>query len=153
MREWPQEHIDYLIANWGSGESASQIGVKLDGRSKSSVVGKAHRMGLPRLGVTPLPKGQRRRQRQPPKHVPPGSDTLPRPPCLQAPAATIPTKRTRTPPPKPWVPTIHPCCWPEGEPRTPSFRYCDEPSEHGRPYCATHLKLAYVKRRREDAAQ
>ena len=46
------------------------------------------------------------------------------------------------------------CCWPLGEPGTRSFRFCDDASEPGKPYCSEHVKLAYVKvrDRREDAA-
>jgi len=46
------------------------------------------------------------------------------------------------------------CCWPIGEPGTRDFRFCDVPSEPGRPYCEDHVKIAYVKvrDRREDAA-
>ena len=46
------------------------------------------------------------------------------------------------------------CCWPIGEPRTPSFRFCDVPIERGKPYCEEHAKIAYerVRDRREDAA-
>jgi GcrA cell cycle regulator len=46
------------------------------------------------------------------------------------------------------------CCWPIGEPGTRSFKFCDSPSEPGKPYCGEHAKVAYVKvrDRREDAA-
>lgn len=46
------------------------------------------------------------------------------------------------------------CCWPLGEPGTRDFRFCDGPSEPGRPYCEDHVKIAYVRvrDRREDAA-
>jgi GcrA cell cycle regulator len=46
------------------------------------------------------------------------------------------------------------CCWPLGEPGTRGFRFCDDPSDPGKPYCGEHAKLAYVKvrDRREDAA-
>ena len=46
------------------------------------------------------------------------------------------------------------CCWPMGEPGTREFRFCDVPSEPGRPYCEDHIKVAYVKvrDRRDDAA-
>jgi GcrA cell cycle regulator len=49
---------------------------------------------------------------------------------------------------------IIPCCWPIGEPGTRSFRFCDAGSAAGKPYCAEHAALAYVKvrDRREDAA-
>ncbi len=46
------------------------------------------------------------------------------------------------------------CCWPIGEPGTRSFRFCDDESLPGKPYCSAHAALAYVKvrDRREDAA-
>ena len=46
------------------------------------------------------------------------------------------------------------CCWPIGEPGTPSFRFCSDPAMPSRPYCAEHASIAYVKvrDRREDAA-
>lgn len=47
------------------------------------------------------------------------------------------------------------CCWPIGELGRPDFRFCDEASEAGRPYCEEHVKIAYVRvrDRREDYAQ
>jgi GcrA cell cycle regulator len=46
------------------------------------------------------------------------------------------------------------CCWPLGEPGTKSFRFCDADAAPGKPYCAAHAQVAYVKvrDRREDAA-
>jgi GcrA cell cycle regulator len=46
------------------------------------------------------------------------------------------------------------CCWPIGEPGTKSFRFCDAEATAGKPYCAEHAQIAYVKvrDRREDAA-
>jgi GcrA cell cycle regulator len=46
------------------------------------------------------------------------------------------------------------CCWPIGEPGTKTFRFCDDTSVAGKPYCEEHAKLAYVKLRdrKEDAA-
>jgi hypothetical protein len=38
-----------------------------------------------------------------------------------------------------------PCCWPIGQPRTPSFRFCEKPNLAGRPYCPEHCRLAYEK--------
>jgi GcrA cell cycle regulator len=38
-----------------------------------------------------------------------------------------------------------PCCYPLGEPKTPGFRLCDEPSVPGRsPYCEKHKKASWV---------
>jgi GcrA cell cycle regulator len=46
------------------------------------------------------------------------------------------------------------CCWPIGEPGTKSFRFCDSDATQGKPYCAEHAQLAYVKvrDRRDEAA-
>jgi GcrA cell cycle regulator len=46
------------------------------------------------------------------------------------------------------------CCWPIGEPGTKTFRFCDDQSLPGKPYCDEHARLAYVKikDRKEDAA-
>lgn len=46
------------------------------------------------------------------------------------------------------------CCWPIGEPGTPSFRFCDTDALAGKPYCHEHAQLAYVKvrDRRDEAA-
>lgn len=46
------------------------------------------------------------------------------------------------------------CCWPIGEPGTPTFHFCGKPSAQGRPYCEAHAEIAYVRvrDRREDAA-
>ncbi len=46
------------------------------------------------------------------------------------------------------------CCWPIGEPGTADFRFCDGPALTGKPYCAPHAEIAYVRvrDRRSDAA-
>jgi GcrA cell cycle regulator len=36
------------------------------------------------------------------------------------------------------------CSWPIGTPRTPGFRYCNEPPIRGKPYCPTHCERAYL---------
>lgn len=47
-----------------------------------------------------------------------------------------------------------PCCWPIGEPGTPSFRFCDAVAVPGKPYCEEHVQVAYVRvrDRRDEAA-
>ncbi|WP_239016077.1 GcrA family cell cycle regulator, partial [Novacetimonas hansenii] len=39
------------------------------------------------------------------------------------------------------------CCWPLGDPGTPGFHFCGAPPLPGKPYCAEHAQLAYVKLR------
>ena len=37
------------------------------------------------------------------------------------------------------------CSWPDGEPGTPSLRFCGKPSIPDKPYCAEHCARAYVR--------
>jgi len=75
-------------------------------------------------------------------------------------APTVPPRPVSLAPVRVPSPTIRPyarivtCCWPIGEPGAQGFRFCDDSSEPGKPYCAEHAKLAYVRvrDRREDAA-
>ncbi|MCQ9154145.1 GcrA family cell cycle regulator [Acidomonas methanolica] len=39
------------------------------------------------------------------------------------------------------------CCWPIGDPGTPGFHFCGAKPLPGKPYCAEHAALAYVKLR------
>ena len=47
--EWTSDRISALIAFWKEGHSTSVIGGKL-GMTKNAVVGKVHRLGLPKRG-------------------------------------------------------------------------------------------------------
>jgi GcrA cell cycle regulator len=79
-------------------------------------------------------------------------------PALSAPVATLPApvpEAVRPPPVAPEQvrrPSLD-CCWPIGEPGTKTFRFCDDVSIPGKPYCDEHAKLAYVRIRgpKEDA--
>lgn len=171
--EWADETIVRLRALWDEGLSTAEIGRRL-GVSKNAVVGKAHRLDLP---ARPSPirrdgSGASAPRRTTPRRVagstlPPLSSTapvaaLPQNNSGHAVAQTIAVLAIKPPPAPPRVPPSPPrlygrvvtCCWPLGEPGTRSFRFCDDPSEPGKPYCSEHVKLAYVKvrDRREDAA-
>lgn len=37
------------------------------------------------------------------------------------------------------------CCWPIGDPGTPGFHFCGATPLPGKPYCAEHAAIAYVK--------
>jgi GcrA cell cycle regulator len=169
--EWAEETIVRLRTLWDEGLSTAEIGRRL-GVSKNAVVGKAHRLDLParpspirRDGSgPPVPRRSAPRRIAGPT-LPPLSSTssiatssggpsmLPR---MMAPAPrpipVPPPVRMASPPPR--YGRIVTCCWPIGEPGTRSFRFCDESSEPGKPYCSDHAKLAYVRvrDRREDAA-
>ncbi len=170
--EWAEETIVRLRTLWDEGLSTAEIGRRL-GVSKNAVVGKAHRLDLP---ARPSPirrdgSGGGTPRRSTPRRVagptlPPLSSTGPiaasgSGPSIMAHAASMAPRPVPAPPPVRVAPPaprpygrIVTCCWPLGEPGTRSFRFCDDASEPGKPYCTEHAKLAYVKvrDRREDAA-
>jgi GcrA cell cycle regulator len=170
--EWSEETIARLRALWAEGHSTAEIGRRL-GVSKNAVVGKAHRLDLPARpspirrdsGEATEPRRNASRRVEGPTLPPLSSTTagalaMPVAAPVAPPAAVAAPRPAAAPPPRMQVVTPRPyarvvtCCWPIGEPGTRSFRFCDDPSEPGKPYCGEHAKLAYVKvrDRREDAA-
>ncbi len=165
--EWTEENIARLRELWAEGHSTAEIGRRM-GISKNAVVGKAHRLDLDgrpspirREGdAEALHLAAPRRMTGP--TLPPLAAAAPiavvAPPPLPRPAPAAP----RAEMPKPHVvvpvparaPRTHTCCWPLGDPGTRSFRFCDAGATHGKPYCAEHAAVAYVKvrDRREEAA-
>jgi GcrA cell cycle regulator len=161
--EWAHETLLRLRSLWDEGHSTAEIGRRL-GVSKNSVVGKARRLGLPgrpspirRDGYTPPPKGAPSA----------GRITLPKLASLEQPSHSValvvvahakpkPLRRLiSTPPPQPKkYGRVGMCCWPIGEPGTSSFQFCSSLSKPGKPYCADHCNISYVRvrDRREDAA-
>lgn len=168
--EWAEETIIRLRSLWDEGLSTAEIGRRL-GVSKNAVVGKAHRLDLP-ARPSPIrrdgPPGGAPRRSAPRRiagpTLPPLSSTEPPTALHAAPAVVVPVFVPKPPPMAPVARIVPPaprpygrvvtCCWPIGEPGTRSFRFCDQSSEPGKPYCSDHVKLAYVKvrDRREDAA-
>ena len=132
--DWTPDRVKTLMALWAEGISTLEIGRRL-GVTKNAVVGKVHRLGLPK--------------RQSPINSSP-----------RAPRAAKPAEPTRAAPPPPSVPlsadmvkmeelTSGMCNWPEGEPGAEDFRFCGQPSVEGKPYCAAHCARAYVKSTRD----
>ena len=162
--EWTDETIARLRELWAEGHSTAEIGRRM-GISKNAVVGKAHRLNLV---ARPSPI-RRDGERPPPRPAMPRRVTGPTLPPLAAAAvvSVSPVARpipvpARPEPAKPHVvrpvPTYTPraqtCCWPLGEPGTPTFRFCDAGAIPGKPYCPEHAAIAYVKvrDRREEVA-
>jgi GcrA cell cycle regulator len=164
--EWNEESIARLRAFWAEGLSTAEIGRRM-GVSKNAIVGKAHRLNLA-ARPSPIrrdgPGGGAPRRPAPRRVV---GATLP---SLSAPSVEpvmpVPLPRAPSLPPAimrqtapvravaPRSSRSAPCCWPIGEPGTPSFRFCDAEATSGKPYCTEHAQLAYVKvrDRREEAA-
>jgi GcrA cell cycle regulator len=156
--DWTEEAIATLRQLWDEGLSTAEIGRRM-GISKNAVVGKAHRLNLAARpspirrapGGTPTPRAPRRSARPatpPPSPMMTGTRLPARPPAERpAPVVAI-----RLPPPSRLGNGA--CCWPIGDPGAPGFRFCGAQALLGKPYCAEHAAVAYVrvKDRREDAA-
>ena len=149
---------------WHEGLSTAEIGRRLN-VSKNSVIGQAHRLDLPRRPY-PIKYSDRQKPRRVSSPPPPNMPArLPNMACLQqtptvcdtkpeasvSPPTTMPTNppETVTPPARMQSYRITECCWPIGDPGASSFRFCDGPALPGKPYCAAHARLAYVKTRSE----
>jgi GcrA cell cycle regulator len=139
---WPDEKIEKLRVLWAEGHSTGEIGRRLN-VSKNSVVGKAHRLNLPPR-ESPI---KRNGEAKPvaPRRVG-NKPTLPTLRC--APATALVELSMK------YSGRSQPCCWPIGTPGKPSFHYCGADGLPGKPYCAEHASIAYVRVRdiREDAA-
>ena len=157
--DWTAETIIRLRELWDEGHSTAEIGRRL-AVTKNAVVGKAHRLKLP---ARPSPIQRSATEgRQTPRPVPcrPAGPTLqsltmtnpPGPGRVDPAAVRLPVRSV--PPPPQFGVRLMACCWPIGEPGTPSFRFCGDAALAGKPYCADHASIAYVKvrERREDAA-
>ena len=161
--EWNDETIERIRALWSEGHSTAEIGRRM-GISKNAVVGKAHRLNLP-ARPSPIRRGTGEKRATPRATI--RRVTGPTLPALQSvsrPASTAPVNLIplhKAPPMLRAVQTqsrpsgrISSCCWPLGEPGTPAFHFCGDPTAPAKPYCDQHVALAYVKvrDRREDAA-
>ena len=130
-----------LRALWDEGHSTARI-ADMMGLTKNAIVGKAHRLGLPSRPSPIRREAFGVARPKPIKRAP--LVTLPA--LAAVPAAIVAQPVVPEPVRVPTWPAL-PCCWPIGEPRTKAFRYCDEPAERGRPYCAAHREVAVTKTR------
>ena len=167
--DWTAEAIDQLRGFWAEGHSTAEIGRRM-GISKNAVVGKAHRLNLP---ARPSPIRREAEGEAAPRAVPqprrqPAASPAPTPAPMVREAAPLRRLEASVPvapaaaPPVPPAMVVRPfprasartCCWPLGEPGTPDFRFCTGNATPGKPYCAEHASVAYVRvrERREDAA-
>ena len=170
--EWNEETIARLRELWAEGHSTAEIGRRM-GISKNAVVGKAHRLNLDGRPSPIRREGEAepsvpRRMTGPTlpplaAEAPVGQPVVGQPVAPAAPPAPRPAPvAVRAAAPKPQAvipvparaPRTHTCCWPLGDPGTRSFRFCDAGATQGKPYCAEHAAVAYVKLRdrREEAA-
>lgn len=122
--QWTSDRVDSLTRLWAEGLSARQIADKLGGVTRNAVIGKAHRLNLKRGSELPV------------YHKP-----EPPPPPRVEPPVFRPMPEVKS-----WM-----CRWQIDEPGRFGLYICGKTVQPGRPYCAEHLTLAYVMKKRSAA--
>ena len=162
---WTPERDATLTAHWNAGHSSTAIG-RLMGITKNSVIGRAHRLKLPKR-ATPIRKPDSPRvppcarvkagRGVPSRHTRPATTSRP---SAGEPGAAVdsahcpsslsnsPEADAETPPPR--VFSGRGCVFPLwGDERPEEYRYCGDPVRESAagcasPYCATHYALCYA---------
>lgn len=133
---WTDKEDDILMNFWVKiGLSASQIGAKLC-RTKNSIIGRIHRLGLTSRSNNVRrkpPRSSNRRAKAGRLPIPPRVSLPPTPKFndVLAPKmlGVLDLKRDT-------------CKWPIGD---KDFRFCGHRTEYRKPYCPLHCRVAYVR--------
>jgi GcrA cell cycle regulator len=147
---WTKERIATLERLWAQGKSAGTIAKALGGISRSAVLGKIFRLRLgdvPKSAAKPRPEKQRRaKTATQAQHKPRVKGRAPARRRGVELATTVPAARASKR--KSLFELTNQCCrWPHGSPGTRNFFFCGAPGadvESGVPYCAAHMKRAYI---------
>ena len=165
VEDWTDAELEQLPVLWTQAPqlSTAEIGRRMH-RSKSSVVGKAHRLNLP---ARPSPINHGMGKAQKPRQLREGTTTLP---PLPAPAADVAfagaicqieaavvqafalphlpaSPAMEMPPATTYKPLkARECCYPLwADNARPDGRFCRAPALEGKPYCETHRAVCWVK--------
>lgn len=134
MIYWTKEMNEALRDYRAKGFSFSAISSMM-GVSRNAVAGRCHRLNLCNKGGPP-PVVR--------KIKPPVEAALPPPPPEPEPIVQ-PVSRVRGAVASVMAADWRSCRFPIGDPRSEDFHFCSRPTEVGRPYCADHCKLSYVR--------
>ena len=133
---WSDKENAELKRLWATGLSSAKIGKSM-GKTKNSIIGRAHRLGLP---ARPSPirdaKSAAIRVEKPIKPKPPILSELPVMKVLPAPEPVVAPRRTFR---------KEECTWITGDVKKPGWYWCKEVAEPGKPFCSTHCKIAYMR--------
>jgi len=144
--DWTGEAVETLKRLWAEGWSASQIAEELtvhgDGPTRSAVLGKINRLGLP-LRKTQVNQHSGKRDRR-------GDNTRARHLSRRKPtfrAMLLPDRPSCEPEPL-LLPldelSDRTCRWPIGDPRAPGFGFCGHECRPELPYCEYHTGRAWL---------
>lgn len=137
---WSDERIETLTQLWLQGMSCSQIARRLGGVTTNAVIGKVHRLRLPRRKEPPTEhSGPPSRA---PAYTPP---SRPRIISSCAESTQLPARAFRTDDLEWAIPT---CSWPIGHPDALGFTFCGNPTAPHGPYCVEHKADAFKPMRR-----
>ena len=158
---WTDDRVEKLKSMWTEGMSASQIAKALGGVTRNAVIGKVHRLGL--SNRTAAPKAA--------TPDAPAAEVAAKPAAkpvepVKTPVAAVPARKPL--PPQPATDNSSPqpaeilaemalkarklnlleltertCKWPIGDPATDDFFFCGLPATPGKPYCETHVGVAF----------
>lgn len=140
---WTAENVETLKSLWAQGESAGTIARRL-GCSRSAVIGKKDRLGLPWRATASRTKAGRRRKR--PSQVRQPRPELYQPPTI--PSFPLPSERPRHGAPDPLMLGVHDltissCRYPIGDPLHADFGFCGHQRIAGMSYCEHHASVCY----------
>ncbi len=148
--DWTTERIAELTRLWAEGLSGGEIGKRM-GISKSSAVGKVHRLHLPsrpspiKRAVTPKGPGSPRFQRAKQTDKPRANrNTLPAlAPTVRV--VRVPLESRRQEFAAMPVAKGKPCQFPLWGDEKPTHQYCGKNRLEGLPYCCDHASVCYIK--------
>ena len=168
---WTDERIKQLRQLWSEGQSASKIAEKLGGVTRNAVIGKIHRLGLSNRSENSEKKIITKKRGRPAKvkntnnfqkqvdnnknkdfsqinsdkfddlhldGLKNDKNMLP-----EATLANIAELEENAKKLNLMELTERTCKWPIGDPATENFWFCGHPSEQGKPYCSTHVSIAF----------
>lgn len=146
--DWTDDRIAALKKLWAEGLSARCIAGRLGGITRSAVIGKVHRLGLPGRATQHRFNAGSKRPHKPRRHHDPRSFKF----ASQRPSAAVFVAEPYAPPPKPNIPESErktllqledgDCRFPVTD--GPPHQFCARAKVAGLPYCADHARIAYA---------
>jgi len=152
--KWTEDNSATLRRLWAAGMSCASIAAQIEGATKNSVIGRAHRLDLPphqtgRVHVEKQPRAPRQASTRKPGRAKPASQ-FPRLAVWTRMDPGVPVIPTYLHKSKAWLALpgsmpetlvdVEGCRWPIGEDRP--YTFCACPQQAGSSYCATHAALS-----------